>query len=191
MIFLQPQAMRKSISCAAAGAPKGAAQRQISIPSCLVNDINRIIPGYGFECFCNSGVCLQSVIINSMAEKGIDAFFGKLQLLGTKVWFYDFFRTGIVFQNRQLVFLDHPDFLNSFREAMKIKSIRTLFHRESGPGTNDMVAQAGLEPARHRCRGILSPLRLPVPSLGRAFILCQEGCLGKVSSLMNKVLALI
>ena len=28
------------------------------------------------------------------------------------------------------------------------------------------MPQAGLEPARHRCRGILSPLRLPIPSLG-------------------------
>ena len=35
MIFLQPQEMRKSISCAAAGAPSGAAQRQNSMPSCF------------------------------------------------------------------------------------------------------------------------------------------------------------
>jgi hypothetical protein len=29
-----------------------------------------------------------------------------------------------------------------------------------------MVPTAGLEPARHYCRGILSPLRLPVPPSG-------------------------
>ena len=33
-----------------------------------------------------------------------------------------------------------------------------------------MVPMAGLEPARYRYRGILSPLRLPIPSHGQAHI---------------------
>ena len=34
-----------------------------------------------------------------------------------------------------------------------------------------MVLVAGLEPARYFYRGILSPLRLPIPPLGHGFLL--------------------
>lgn len=37
-----------------------------------------------------------------------------------------------------------------------------------------MVALTGLEPVRHRCREILSLLRLPIPPQGRMIILCQN-----------------
>ena len=45
-------------------------------------------------------------------------------------------------------------------------SVFLLFFEE-----NDMVPEAGLEPARYRYRRILSPLRLPVSPLGHATLL--------------------
>ena len=55
----------------------------------LLYDINRIIPGDCFKRFCNRGICLESVSIRCFSKKGIDAFFGKLQLFCTMIWFYD------------------------------------------------------------------------------------------------------
>ncbi len=51
--------------------------------------------------------------------------------------------------------------LSLFRQAFF-----SLFFEE-----NDMVPEAGLEPARYRYRRILSPLRLPVSPLGHATLL--------------------
>ena len=51
--------------------------------------------------------------------------------------------------------------LSLFRQAFFL-----LFFEE-----NDMVPEAGLEPARYRYRRILSPLRLPVSPLGHATLL--------------------
>ncbi len=48
-------------------------------------------------------------------------------------------------------------------------------HRNSIEITVDLVPVAGVEPARCRHRGILSPVRLPIPSHRRASIIINAG----------------
>ena len=53
-----------------------------------------------------------------------------------------------------------------------------------------MVPEAGLEPARYFYRGILSPLRLPIPPLGHGFLLSfQFFCEFSVNYFLPKILS--
>lgn len=58
--------------------------------------------------------------------------------------------------------------------------------RRSGTDALQVVPKAGLEPARYRYRWILSPLRLPIPSLRHIFQTLQNELYNRLSHIVKK-----